>query len=283
MLNQVTIDKINYRELLDSALDPKQEKRLDQAFLAFHNYSVLNQILAILQMDEISPIASAGSWLKKGRSVKADSKPIMLIVPVKVPLFDDNNRPLIDTRGYQRERLVGFSYQAKWFSLKQTDGEPLDWHCDHASLGQWDIKLAQKALEIEVVDFDRFNGNVQGFARKREVSNRVFKEVAVNPLATYPQSALFHELAHHVLGHLNGYYGDATLMTDLQKHVSAEVEAESVAFICCAALGLEGLAESRDYIHSYLKDRDLTDRQAQRIFTAANKILKAGFSTIERC
>jgi hypothetical protein len=41
-------------------------------------------------------------------------------------------------------------------------------------------------------------------------------------------------------------------------------------------LGLPGLIESRGYIQSWLSGSEITDKSAQRIFGAADKILKAG-------
>jgi hypothetical protein len=54
-----------------------------------------------------------------------------------------------------------------------------------------------------------------------------------------------------------------------------EVEAESVAYICCSILGLPGLQECRGYIQGWLAGGDITDRSAQRIFGAAEKDLKS--------
>jgi hypothetical protein len=55
-----------------------------------------------------------------------------------------------------------------------------------------------------------------------------------------------------------------------------EVEAESVAYILCSVLDLPGLIESRGYIQGWLSGGEITDKSAQRIFGAADKILKAG-------
>jgi HEPN domain-containing protein len=55
-----------------------------------------------------------------------------------------------------------------------------------------------------------------------------------------------------------------------------EVEAESVALICCEALGLEGAEYSRGYIQAWANGKPITEKSAQRIFSAADKILKAG-------
>ena len=55
-----------------------------------------------------------------------------------------------------------------------------------------------------------------------------------------------------------------------------EVEAEGVAYILCSVLDLPGLRESRGYIQNWLAGAEVTDKSAQRIFSAANKILEAG-------
>jgi hypothetical protein len=55
-----------------------------------------------------------------------------------------------------------------------------------------------------------------------------------------------------------------------------EVEAESVAYILCSVLDLPGLTESRGYIQGWLAGGEISDKSAQRIFGAADKILKAG-------
>ena len=46
--------------------------------------------------------------------------------------------------------------------------------------------------------------------------------------------------------------------------------------ICCEALGLQGAAESRGYIQSWFRGNEVPERSAQRIFHAADQILKAG-------
>ena len=62
-----------------------------------------------------------------------------------------------------------------------------------------------------------------------------------------------------------------------------EAEAESVAYLCCATLGLPGLEESRDYIQGWLGSKEQSDefgkKSASRVFSAADKILKAGIKS----
>ena len=55
-----------------------------------------------------------------------------------------------------------------------------------------------------------------------------------------------------------------------------EVEAEGVAFILFALLGLSGLDESAATLQSWLGEGAISERSAQRIYAVANKILAAG-------
>jgi hypothetical protein len=129
----------------------------------------------------------------------------------------------------------------------------------------WDKNKALETLQITEIRFDSPNGNSQGYAQG--------KNIAINPVAALPHKTRFHELAHVVLGHtLEGTMSDSeSTPRDIR-----EVEAESVAYILCSLLELPGLIESRGYIQSWLSGAEISDKSAQRIFSAADKILKAG-------
>lgn len=111
------------------------------------------------------------------------------------------------------------------------------------------------------------DGNVQGYAKQRTV--------AINPVAEQPESTLFHELAHIVLGHTaeGSLNSDST---DRTPRDISELEAESVALLCCESLESPGAAESRGYIQSWFKGNQVPEKSAQRIFHCADSILKAG-------
>jgi antirestriction protein ArdC len=122
-------------------------------------------------------------------------------------------------------------------------------------------------LSIERVAFTMLDGNVQGYAKHRTV--------AVNPVAEQPESTLFHEVAHIVLGHT----AEGSLNSDSTNRTPrdiGELEAECVALLCCESLGLAGAAESRGYIQSWYHGQEVPERSAQRIFAATDSILKAG-------
>jgi len=60
------------------------------------------------------------------------------------------------------------------------------------------------------------------------------------------------------------------------RHI-CEVEAESIALICCETLDLDGAEFCRGYIQHWLKaEKEIPNHSAARIFAAATSILKAG-------
>lgn len=49
-----------------------------------------------------------------------------------------------------------------------------------------------------------------------------------------------------------------------------------MALLCCEALALEDARYCRGYIQAWLAGDEIPEKSARRIFTAADKILRAG-------
>ena len=69
-------------------------------------------------------------------------------------------------------------------------------------------------------------------------------------------------------------YPNSQRMNNFIAHKIAE--AEAVALLCIESLGLTGSEYCRGYIQSWLKGNKIPEKSAQKIITAADKILKAG-------
>jgi hypothetical protein len=255
---------------------------ISDAYRRFWNYSVGNQILALLQCHlrqiEPGPIHTYLGWRDLGRQVKKGEKALVLCMPVTVKRRkpeapDDVSSPTegSDIQGEGTGDSVSFTrfiYRPHWFVLAQTEGAEYV----PKPLPEWDEKLALERLKVERVSFQHTNGNTQGYARERSV--------AVSPIAFAPERTFFHELAHVVLGHTEEL---AELDDDDERTPRnvREVEAECVALIVCQSLGLGGEDFSRGYIQHWLGRESIAERSAQRIFSAANAILKAGYADHE--
>jgi hypothetical protein len=127
-------------------------------------------------------------------------------------------------------------YRPHWFVLAQTEGKKLL----PVPTPSWDRSKALTSLDVTEVPFDATDGNVMGFARVRSIS--------VSPLNPMPHKTTFHELGHVLLGHTaEGDQADG----ELTPRNLRECEAESVALLCCAALGLPEVECCRGDIQSW--------------------------------
>jgi antirestriction protein ArdC len=234
---------------------------ISEAYSAFHSYSLGNQIHAYVQCTvrgiPLGPIATFMGWKDKGRFVRKGEKALTLCMPVTCKGARTNEQGEKEEYAFNR-----FVFRPNWFVLSQTDGAD---YAAEVKTPAWDADKALAALEIAQEAFAHTDGNCQGYAVERRI--------AINQVAEYPHKTRFHELAHVVLGHTA-----EAAMTDSERTPKdiREVEAESVAYVLCSLLGLPGRDESRGYIQHWLSGNEIPERSAQRIFNAADKILKAG-------
>jgi antirestriction protein ArdC len=240
-----------------------------EAYSAFRNYSLGNQLLALVQCHmrgiQPGPINTFPKWQALGRYVKRGERALILCMPVTRKRRDEESNTKDEAEG--EHTYTSFVHRARWFVLSQTDGQELA----ATPIPLWDAELALATLNIERIDFDSTDGNSQGFAQKRQI--------AINPVAQLPHKTLFHEAAHVTLGHTaEGDYADG----DTTPRTLREVEAEAVALLCCESLGLEGADYCRGYIQNWLyrgvgfEATAIPEKSAQKIFRAADQIVRAG-------
>jgi antirestriction protein ArdC len=237
------------------------------AFSKFHRYSFGNQILAYVQCERRAmtpgPIGTFMHWKELGRHVKKGERAITLCMPVTGKRTAERRN---DETGKDEPVEIGYTrfvYENNWFVLSQTDGAEYE----PEPVPGWNADTALSNLNVERTPFTMLDGNVQGYTKQRTV--------AINPIAEQPESTLFHELAHIILGHTSegALNSDST---DRTPRDIRELEAECTAMICCEALGLTGAAESRGYIQSWFKGNEVPEASARKIFHAADVIVKAG-------
>jgi antirestriction protein ArdC len=235
------------------------------AYGRFHSYSLGNQLLALFQCFERGlqpgPLATFSKWKELGRHVKKGEKALTLCIPV----LGKRKATVRADDGIEREEdlpFTHFTYKAHFFVIGQTDGAEYT----PTLMPAWDEATALAALGVKRQEFEHPNGNVQGYAKKG-------RRLAVSPIAALPSKTLFHELAHCLM-HVDeiGDLSDSETIT----HAMAEVEAEAVALLCCESLGLPGAEFARGYIQSWAKGQTISERSSQRIFRAADQVLRAG-------
>ena len=240
---------------------------IHEAYSRFHNYSLGNQLLALFQCCERGiqpgPIATFPKWKELGRNVKKGEKALTLCMPVtrkRVQKVSEN--------GVEREEELvfkNFTFKPHWFALAQTEGAEYQ----PTTIPEWSETLALTTLGIQRIEFTMTNGNTQGYAQPG-------RKIAISPVAALPHKTLLHELAHIVLGHCDE--SEISESESTPRDIR-EVEAEAVAYLCCESLELPGGDFSRGYIQSWSQGQPISERSAQRIFRAADQILRAGRST----
>jgi hypothetical protein len=270
---------VSWEELLREAVE--KPGLIHDAYGAFHDYSLGNQIAAAWQCHSrdvlVGPLDTFKGWQEKGRCVRRGEKAIWLCVPYTIRLKSTGTEHSSVGRACEveendAETIMGFDWKPRWFTLHQTEaaGETEtqndndSFSCEAPELF-YNNNLALENLLIEEIPFDLMNGNVMGYARGRQI--------AVSLLAPQPQKTRFHEMAHVLLGHTE----KAVCSDDEQTPRNLrEVEAEGVAYLCCESLQLPGAEYSRGYIQHWLGADEIPEASARKIFSVANRILKAG-------
>jgi antirestriction protein ArdC len=207
-------------------------------------YSLGNILLIAAQRPDATSVAGYNAWKKVGRQVRKGERGIAILAPL-VRRRDDTDDPAVgrdeqsDTRG--RSVVFGFRGVAV-FDISQTDGPPIPATTPidgHTPAG----------LRDALIDTIGGHGYQVGYGDCRPAfgtTRRTDRTVTILPGQPTAQDTLTlaHELGHIACGHLD---------TDGYTHRGmAEIEAESVAYILCAAAGMDQVSPaSFDYIGTW--------------------------------
>jgi hypothetical protein len=116
-------EEIQFRQLLDEAVT--KPGTIMRAYSLFWNYSLGNQILALIQANNrgivLGPIASFNRWKELGRYVKKGQKAIQLCMPIICKRTASEEKP--DSNETETEiTFTKFVFRRNWFMLSQS------WH-----------------------------------------------------------------------------------------------------------------------------------------------------------
>ncbi|MFN0029838.1 MAG: ArdC-like ssDNA-binding domain-containing protein [Acidimicrobiales bacterium] len=248
---QAIVTGDQWREMLDVAA-------------RFHTYSPNNVWLILAQHPDATQVAGFHTWRKIGRQVRKGERGIAILAPMV-----SRARPIDDTDTASHPGLVrvlrGFRV-VYVFDLAQTDGNPLPDVAPTMLAGQdptgWYEQVAvlvtTSGFTVRRADCSPANGTTNFTTRQVTVRADLSPVQAVKTLT--------HELGH-VLLH------DDTDRTAPDR-ARFEVEAESVAYLVCATLGID----TDDYSFPYLarwsgSDLELIRTTAARALGCARRIL----------
>ena len=267
----------DYKQLLSDAVTKYGE--LSKFYSMFYRFSVGNMLLAVSQLEErglpYNRVATYKQWEELGRQVKKGEKAIWLTMPKTLKIEKENK----ETGKKEEFQLKKFVMIPRWFSYDQTEGDEIGGA--EVQIPEWDKDKALEALNITEETFNHPSQGSQGYAYATE--DKQF--IAVAPTAEFPHKTRFHEIAHNVLGHTKEHLPVHGALLDRGEDTPRdvrEVEAESVAYILLNILNLDGQVQSRGYIKNWMSARgmkDISEKSAQKIFSAVDTILKAGAVT----
>lgn len=201
----------------------------------FHQYSFNNTLLIQLQCSTASRVAGFQAWRKLGRNVRKGEKGIWILAPMTRKVSNDDDAVVDD----KARVLMGFK-PVPVFDIAQTDGEPLPESCctlldgdDVTGMYGQLVAVAQSiGYSVEDAEFtDSRNGDCTFSERRIRVRSENAPLQRVKTLA--------HELAHAML---HEHSTDRAL---------AELEAESVAYVVCANIGVNSDEYSFGYVANW--------------------------------
>lgn len=221
---------------------------------SFHDYSVNNIILIWSQCPGASLVAGFKAWKEKHkRSVKKGETAIRILAPCPHKMTVEQVDP--ETGEKTKKEIRWNTYRPVCvFDVSQTEGAPLPSLVDPltGSMDRFPELFARlQAVSPVPVAFEDIKSNAHGYFNPAE--NRIAIRAGMSEEQTIKTTV--HEIAHAIL-HAN----DAE-QADAARHVK-EVQAESVAFVVCNALGLDTSGYSFGYVAGWAEGRDARDLTA---------------------
>lgn len=228
----------------------------------FRNYSMGNQLLIYSQRPTVTLVKGFRGWNQYGRYVRKGEKGLMILAPLVGKTKPREN----EAEESGESRIFGFRATFV-FDVSQTDGQPLpDAGIQEAKgdPGLYSDRLRQFAaarnITLKEVGADEL-GTAQGSSSGGTIKLKSDLEKAAS------FAVLAHEVAHEML-----HQGEARRERQTTKD-QRELEAESVAFIVCTAIGLDHSGAS-DYIKMYDGTKEGLIASLQFIQQTAQTILR---------
>lgn len=227
-----------------------------KAMSRFHNYSVNNTLLIVMQKPDASLVAGYTTWKKDfDRHVKKDEKSIKILAPAPYKVKKDVERtdpdtgqPVIGADGKpvteQKEITITAFKVVSVFDVSQTEGKEIPCLAVDALTGSMeqyeDFWQALKQTSPVPVALEKIDGDAHGYHDLAE--KRIAIDEGMSELQTIKTA--IHEIAHAKLHDI-----DLTATLDDRPDLNTrEVQAESIAYAVCQHFGLD----TSDYSFGYV-------------------------------
>lgn len=230
----------------------------------FHNYSWRNTVLIFMQNPEATLVAGFNDWKNKHkRYVKKGEKAIRIIAPYykkfqkEVDVLDNNGNAVIVngkhlTEQKEFEKLLFRAVSV--FDVSQTDGEPLPQLTNELQdtvKNYQELFTAISSFSDYPIEFEDISGGAKGYC------NYIEQRIAIKNGMSEAQTikTAIHELTH---SRLHNPIDNDKKQNKISRD-SAEVQAESVAFVVANHFGIDTSDYSFDYIASWSNGKELEE------------------------
>jgi hypothetical protein len=222
----------------------------------FHTYSANNVALIHAQRPNATRVAGYQTWKTLGRQVKKGAHGIAVIAPCPYPKKQND----------EDDQSARLGYKVAWvFDEADTEGPDLP---DVAPVlldgddpdGLWHhiaVLIADRGYTIDREDCTPANGVTRWQERRVSVSPHLAPAQAAKTLT-------------HELGHIISDHGTEPR----PRRAVAEIEAESIAYIVCAAAGIESASYSFPYVAHW------SDGDINLVRTTADKVIRLAHEVI---
>ena len=255
---------------LKSGVDSIQESENFREFLLtmskFHDYSIGNLMLIMLQKPEATRVAGYTTWKELDRFVRKGEKGIAILAPCMPP----KKTKVVEPEDEEDEGLVEvtpiYFKVVHVFDISQTEGQELPEVEVPALTGEANDELLNGALnlsKLQGLEVSFESRPYQDPAIKGMYSGKI---IWVRPEESRAQQlkTLLHEMAH--------YYSEGVFRMPRR---NAETIAESVAFTIGAHFGFDSGIRSFPYVALWAQDKKVLEQNLADIRKVSTKIIDA--------
>lgn len=281
----MTIQDVNEKleKGLQEIFQSDRYKEMLEVMAKFHNYSLNNSILIMIQRPEATMVRGYRQWQELGRNVNKGEKAIKILAPmfkkIEVEKIDKNtSEPILDEKGNpvteKKEVLIGFR-NVSVFDIEQTNGKEIpnvrdfinrDLQNDESMSNLY--KDFYKYIETNTpysIREEYLEDGVGGYYSPK--TNEIVISTNANKNDTEKFRVLIHEFAHAKLHHMESEFMDLP-----REH--KEAQAESVAYIVSNYYGLDTSDISFGYIATWANDMKLARQALSEVQNISSQIIE---------
>lgn len=248
----------------------KEYRQYLKTMSRFPVYSIRNTILIHTQKPDATMVAGFQTWQNVfGRHVRKGEKGIRILAPYTYTVEIQEGSTM------RKETRTGFK-AAYVFDISQTEGRDLP-SFPESHLLQGSFRLFHAAIPVMekltgfIVHIDNLEDGTLGLT---EYGNKVIF-IHSGLEESHAFKTLIHECAHALLHHFE-HPEPGSLEEYLQQNRELrEIEAESVSFVVCSALGLDSSDYSFAYVAMWKGEEKFLEKSLERIARTARILIDA--------